>query len=404
MATIVMKLNGAIYTTVMSLPYSPANKIRVSALLVLILAFSSSSSGENTYDDNTYEFLKREYSLSKPYQGLGSSSSSHWEFMGNTMIMPEHIRLTPDLQSRQGAVWSRNPCYIRDWELQVQFKIHGEGKKNLNGDGLAIWLTKERMQNGMRSSILQIFKLLILCDMTMMGFFWSLCFPQGQVFGNTNFFTGLGVFVDTYPNDDKQHERTFPFISAMVGNGSVAYDHDHDGRFTDLGGCTAHVRNVENDAFLLIRYMKNRLTVMTDIEGKQEWKDCLDIPGVRLPQGYYFGVSSATGDLSDNHDLISFKLYELTVERSPEEDQQEITLPSVDYRVDSNGNSNNKIIHSLRFSVSYFTEKYNVCILQMFSLHSSCGGRRKEHHHHFISLHCFRRCAGCSGCGYYLSI
>lgn len=38
--------------------------------------------------------------------------------------------------------------------------------------------------------------------------------------------------------------------------------------------------------------------IMTDIEGKQEWKDCLDMPGVRLPQGYYFGVSSATGDLS----------------------------------------------------------------------------------------------------------
>uniref|UniRef100_A0A673GY51 VIP36-like protein n=1 Tax=Sinocyclocheilus rhinocerous TaxID=307959 RepID=A0A673GY51_9TELE len=289
MATIVMKLNGTIYTTVMSLPYSPANKIRVSALLVLIFTFASISSGENTYEDNTYEFLKREYSLSKPYQGLGSSSSSHWEFMGNTMIMPEHIRLTQDLQSRQGAVWSRiimcnsHPCYLRDWELRVQFKIHGEGKKNLNGDGLAIWLTKERMQNG-------------------------------QVFGNTNFFTGLSVFVDTYPNDDKQHERTFPFISAMVGNGSVAYDHDRDGRSTDLGGCAAHVRNVEYDTFLLIRYMKNRLTVMTDIEGKQEWKDCLDIPGVRLPQGYYFGISSATGDLS--------------VCRS--------TLPSVDYRVDPN--------------------------------------------------------------------
>lgn len=37
---------------------------------------------------------------------------------------------------------------------------------------------------------------------------------------------------------------------------------------------------------------------MTDVDGKQEWKDCLDIPGVKLPQGYYFGASSATGDLS----------------------------------------------------------------------------------------------------------
>ncbi|XP_055055161.2 lectin, mannose-binding 2-like b [Misgurnus anguillicaudatus] len=307
MATIAVKLNRSIYTTVMNLPYSLINKIRVSVLLVLILTLANSTYGENSYEENTYEFLKREYSLSKPYQGLGSSSSSHWEFMGNTMIMPDTLRLTPDLQSRQGAVWSRIPCYIRDWELRVQFRIHGDGKKNLHGDGLAIWLTKERMQ-------------------------------IGPVFGNINYFTGLGIFVDTYPNDDKQHERTFPFISAMVGNGSVAYDHDRDGRSTDLGGCTGHIRNVDYDTFLLVRYMKNRLTVMTDVDGKQEWKECLDIPGVKLPQGYYFGASSATGDLSDNHDVISLKLYELTVEYSPEEqdDQMEITIPSVDYRVDPN--------------------------------------------------------------------
>lgn len=41
--------------------------------------------------------------------------------------------------------------------------------------------------------------------MTIMGF-CSLCFPLGQVFGNANLFTGLGVFVDTYPNDVKQIE------------------------------------------------------------------------------------------------------------------------------------------------------------------------------------------------------
>lgn len=52
----------------------------------------------------------------------------------------------------------------------MQFKIHGEGKKNLNGDGLAIWLTKERMQIG-KKSLLQTFKILIFHDMTMMEFF-----------------------------------------------------------------------------------------------------------------------------------------------------------------------------------------------------------------------------------------
>lgn len=43
---------------------------------------------------------------------------------------------------------SSQPCYLRDWEMQVHFKIHGQGKKNLNGDGFAIWYTKDRMQQG----------------------------------------------------------------------------------------------------------------------------------------------------------------------------------------------------------------------------------------------------------------
>lgn len=38
--------------------------------------------------------------------------------------------------------------------------------------------------------------------------------------------------------------------------------------------------------------------VMIDIDGQHEWRDCLDIPGVRLPQGYYFGATAVTGDLS----------------------------------------------------------------------------------------------------------
>uniref|UniRef100_A0A668RWX4 L-type lectin-like domain-containing protein n=2 Tax=Oreochromis aureus TaxID=47969 RepID=A0A668RWX4_OREAU len=254
-------------------------------------------------DHEMEEFLKREHSLSKPYQGVGSSSSSHWELMGDAMVTTDQVRLTPDMQSRQGAIWSRIPCHLTDWEMQVHFKIHGQGKKNLNGDGLAIWYTKERMQ-------------------------------KGPVFGNKDNFTGLGVFVDTYPNEEKHIERIFPFVLAMVGNGSISYDHERDGRPTELGGCNAMVRNLKHDSFLFIRYVRRRLTVMIDIDGQHEWRDCLDLPGVRLPQGYYFGASAITGDLSDNHDIISMKLYQLTVLRSKKEEEEEeedvITIPSVD--------------------------------------------------------------------------
>lgn len=56
----------------------------------------------------------------------------------------------------------------------------------------------------------------------------------------------------------------FPYISAMVNNGSLTYDHDRDGRPTELGGCTATVRNLNHDTFLVIRYVKRRLTVSGD--------------------------------------------------------------------------------------------------------------------------------------------
>ncbi|XP_063066245.1 lectin, mannose-binding 2-like a [Engraulis encrasicolus] len=278
--------------------------------LALLLMASSCFSDDG---HEMEEFLKREYSLSKPYQGIGSSHASHWELMGDAIVTLDQVRLTPDMQSKQGAVWSRLPCHLKDWELQVHFKIHGHGKKNLNGDGLAIWFTKERME-------------------------------PGPVFGNKDNFTGLGVFVDTYPNEEKyleakqkrytpRSERTFPFVVVMIGNGTISYDHDRDGRPTELGGCNAMVRNLNHDTFLFIRYVRRRLTVMIDIDGQHEWRDCLDIAGVRLPQGYYFGASALTGDLSDNHDLISLKLYQLTVLRSKleeEQEEEEIKVPSVD--------------------------------------------------------------------------
>uniref|UniRef100_A0A3P9MK79 Lectin, mannose-binding 2-like a n=1 Tax=Oryzias latipes TaxID=8090 RepID=A0A3P9MK79_ORYLA len=279
------------------------NRMSFKLFVVFILLLFTVENGFSDDDHEMEEFLKREYSLSKPYQGVGSSSSSHWELMGDAMVTTDYIRLTPDSQSRQGAVWSRIPCNLKDWEMQVHFKIHGQGKKNLNGDGLAIWFTKERMQ-------------------------------KGPVFGNMDNFTGLGVFVDTYPNEEKHIERIFPFVLAMVGNGSISYDHERDGRPTELGGCNAMVRNLKHDSFLFIRYIRRRLTVMIDIDGQHEWRDCLDIPGVRLPQGYYFGATAITGDLSDNHDIISLKLYQLTVIRSrkeeEEEEEEEITIPSVD--------------------------------------------------------------------------
>ncbi|KAF1388739.1 hypothetical protein PFLUV_G00065760 [Perca fluviatilis] len=125
------------------------NLRKLTCLFVSVCILISPSLADE--QDFMEDFMKREYSLAKPYHGLGFSSSSQWDLMGTAMVTPEHVRLTPDMQSRQGAVWSRVPLLVRDWELRVHFKIHGVGKKNFNGDGMAIWLTKDRMQNGRKA-------------------------------------------------------------------------------------------------------------------------------------------------------------------------------------------------------------------------------------------------------------
>lgn len=50
----------------------------------------------------------------------------------------------------------------------------------------------------------------------------------------------------------------------MVNNGTVKYDHGKDGRSSELGGCSAEIRNRDHDTYLAIRYSKERLTVGGD--------------------------------------------------------------------------------------------------------------------------------------------
>ena len=62
---------------------------------------------------------------------------------------------------------------------------------------------------------------------------------QGEVFGSTDKFEGLGIFFDTYKNH--RPGVVFPFVMAMVGDGQTAYNKDTDGQDQDLAGCSVCV-------------------------------------------------------------------------------------------------------------------------------------------------------------------
>ncbi|XP_029644743.1 vesicular integral-membrane protein VIP36 isoform X1 [Octopus sinensis] len=262
-------------------------------LFTLLLTIFSTVLGEW----NTKDYLKREHTLVKPYLGP-SMNIPLWDITGSTMITNNYIRLTSDHQSKQGGIWNSQPVLVRNWELHVQFKVHGAGR-TLYGDGFSIWYTRDRME-------------------------------LGPVFGNRDYFSGLAIFLDTYSNHNGPHNHAHPYISAMVNNGSLSYDHDADGTHTELSGCEAQFRNKDHDTHISIRYIDGILFVYIDIDNKNVWKECFTVKGVHLPTGYYVGVSAATGELADNHDILSVKFYEL---EAPEVDAENFkdVVPSADF-------------------------------------------------------------------------
>ncbi|KAI1278081.1 Vesicular integral-membrane protein VIP36 [Halotydeus destructor] len=256
--------------------------------IVALLLICTSCIAQNQY-------LKREHSLGKPYQGSGMTIPN-WDFLGSTFVTTSFIRLTPDEQSRTGSLWNKVPIYSPNWEAVVEFKVSGKGK-DLFGDGMALWYVKTPL-------------------------------VPGPVFGNQELFDGLGIFLDTYANQNGVHNHGHPYISAMVNNGTVTYDHDRDGTHTELAGCEARFRGSEHETYLSIRYENEVLTVKTDIEGTGEWRECFSVKGISLPTGYHLGATAATGELSDAHDIISFKTYELEVPQSMQNQDRSHIVPS----------------------------------------------------------------------------
>ena len=105
---------------------------------------------------------------------------------------------------------------------------------------------------------------------------------DGPVFGSKDMFSGLAIIADTYSNHNGPHNHNHPYLSAMVNNGSLSYDHDRDGTHTMLGGCEVKLRNMEHETVIAIRYEGDKLTVSHDLDNKREWEPCFSIGKIFL--------------------------------------------------------------------------------------------------------------------------
>ncbi|EGG10620.1 uncharacterized protein MELLADRAFT_103306 [Melampsora larici-populina 98AG31] len=197
----------------------------------------------------------------------------------------QHCRLTQRRPSQAGYLCSHRPLLSPQFQIDVELSI-GANDKTLFGDGLAIWLVEDGIKN------------------------------TGSVFGAPDYWTGLGIFIDTFPNSDKSlnfpiFQKPFPIMMGMLNDGSKRYDVDNNGQGQGSGEC--HLPRIRDQGphTIRINYVKSKfLEVLVRYDDPDKystdvWSHCFTIFDVTLPLRPYLGFSAHTGYLADTHDIVN---------------------------------------------------------------------------------------------------
>ncbi|XP_060521569.1 protein ERGIC-53 [Cylas formicarius] len=272
------------------------NKLLVVILTVIYYAHSS-------FVHRRFEY---KYSFKPPYLAQKDGSVPFWEYGGNAIASSENVRLAPSLRSQKGAIWTKQPINFDWFEVEIAFRISGRGR--IGADGMAFWYTQNK------------------------GSY------DGNVFGSSDKWVGLGVFFDSFDNDNKHNN---PYIMAVLNDGTKQFDHQADGTTQQLAGCLRDFRNKPFPTKAKIDYYNNILTLLFHngmTNNDQDYEVCLRVENVVLPKNGYFGLSAATGGLADDHDVIHFLTTSYNAagtqmgQQGPTEDQQKLQQEYLDYQ------------------------------------------------------------------------
>lgn len=228
------------------------------------------------------------HSFQPPFQAVDNSglrlASPHWRSAGTTVINNNFIRLTPDRQSKKGALWSRKTLSTPSFTSFLKFRISGQGKQFF-GDGIALWIVQQSY------------------------------FVEGPLQGFIEQFMGIGVIFDTFRNTE--HAQIHRDVTVLINNGTRNLEQ----MTTVVHGCDANVRyhadradfSVLDASRAKIVVNETHLAVYVDERDSGEWTLCTEVSDLdkHLPPGWiersHLGLTASTGQLADNHDIISLK-------------------------------------------------------------------------------------------------
>lgn len=210
--------------------------------------------------------------------------NSNWKNYGSTVVNKNFIRLTPDRQSKKGALWSRSSVASDKLNAVLKFRISGQGK-NFFGDGLAMWIVNDSD------------------------------YIEGDLHGFVEKFYGIGIIFDTFKNTE--HMSSHRDVTVLVNDGDKTFELMTE----DIMGCNTNIRyyseradfSVSDSTIAKVSVEGGKLIVDIDPKNTGDWMPCVEVHEIELKEDWlldaHVGFSGTTGQLADNHDIISFKTF-----------------------------------------------------------------------------------------------
>ncbi|KAK8805394.1 hypothetical protein WA158_002050 [Blastocystis sp. Blastoise] len=220
------------------------------------------------------------------YDSQGNRFIDNWMVGGDSMIKEYFVRLTPDRQSKMGYAWNKSPLNEDEWVVNLKFRISGQGQ-SLFGDGFAFFYTQNSYHQ------------------------------DGKMFGTTDTFKGFSVVFDTFKNTEfaQFHRDIGLYVNRDGKQGVFNEDKPHPGCFSQYRYCEKRQDfSADNAAVARIAYnaKTGTLRVLIDEHNTGSFKECIN-EHIEMELGWnknaYIGLSSTTGQLADNHDILSLVTY-----------------------------------------------------------------------------------------------
>ncbi|KAI8328011.1 legume-like lectin family-domain-containing protein [Chlamydoabsidia padenii] len=216
-----------------------------------------------------------DYKLTFKVPYLYNGSIPFWSTSGDLITAADRIRLSPSVPGTKGSIWSEFGNYYPEWMVDMNFRV--TGNQLHGGRGMAFWYTKDKL-------------------------------PEGPIFGAQDQWDGLSIWFDSA--NPKTHA---PTVMAFLNDGKFAFaSAGVDPTTRALATCSIDYRNPNDYVKMRLTYKANTLTLMLDPSSHgMNFRPCFHYTGITLPAGYHFGVTAASHNPADDHDVLSFETYQV---------------------------------------------------------------------------------------------